>query len=173
MRARKLLEINLLPQAPPVSRLADMKARQARKISNLREVLVAVGFETLRQQAAALGLSPSTAWAVMGGDHKTSGLSGLTIKRILASPHLPPEARRVIEEYICEKLLGGYGHSQSSLRRFRKRLGYPTSRAVSATQFGTARNVCASVDLQGDGLAVLPSNSLVQKMDRARAARRS
>ena len=133
MRARKLSHINLLLQAPPVARLADMKARQGRKISELRDALVAVGFKTLRQQAAALGLSPSTAWAVMGGDHKTSGLSGLTVKRILASPTLPPEPRRVIEEYVCEKLLGGYGHSQSSLRRFRKRLGYPTFKTIPAT----------------------------------------
>jgi hypothetical protein len=151
MRARKLSEINHFPQAPPVSRLADMKARQGRKISELREALVSAGFETLRQQAAALGLSPSTAWAVMEGDQKASGLSGHTIKRILASPHLPAEARRVIEEYVCEKLLGGYGHSQSSLKLFRKRLGYPTSKAVPATQFGSVRNARASVDLQGDG----------------------
>jgi hypothetical protein len=138
MRARKFAEINLVTTTS-VSRLSDMKSRQASKIAKLREALVAAGFETLTQQAAVLGLSRSTAWVVMRGDHKASGLSAITLKRILASPNLPPEARRLIEEYICEKLLGGYGHSQSSLKLFRKRLGYPTSNAIPVTR--TKRNV--------------------------------
>ena len=128
MHARKLSEINPITKAAPVSSLSDIKSRQASKIAQLREALVAAGFETLTQQAAVLGLSRSTAWVVMRGDHKASGLSAVTIKRILASPNLPPSARRLIEEYICEKLLGGYGDSKSSLDRFRRRLGYPTSK---------------------------------------------
>jgi hypothetical protein len=134
MRARKLSDTNPVTKATPVSLLSETKARQARKIAELREVLVAAGFKTLRQQAAVLGLSASTAWEVMRGGHKTSGLSAVTIKRILASPNVPPGARRLIEEYICEKLLGGYGHSESSLKLFRKRLGYPISNPIPATR---------------------------------------
>ena len=139
MRAPKFAESNLVATAT-VSRLSDLKARQASKIAKLREALGAAGLETLTQQAAALGLSRSTAWVVMRGDHKASGLSAVTLKRILASPNLPREARRLIEEYICEKPLGGYGHSQSSLKLFRKRLGYPISNAILTTRSGTARN---------------------------------
>ena len=141
MRALKFSENKPVKARRPsvVSRQSDLKARQASKIAELRKVLVAAGFETLRQQATVLGLSGSTAWVVMRGDHKASGLSAVTIKRILASPNLPPEARQLVDEYICEKLLGGYGHSQSSLNLFRKRLGYPTSNAIPAIR--TKRNI--------------------------------
>jgi hypothetical protein len=125
MRARKFADPNPVIKAAPVSCLSDMKAGQANKIGQLREVLVTAGFDTLCKQAEVLGLSASTAWEVMRGGHKASGLSAVTIKRILASPDLPPAARRVIDEYIFEKVLGRYGHTASSLRRFRDRLGYP------------------------------------------------
>jgi len=134
MRARKFAEIEPVIKAQPASCLGDMKARQSRKIGELRKALVEAGFETLRQQAAILGLSPSSAWAVLEGAHKGSGLSAITIKRVLASPSLPPEARQVVEEYICERLLGGYGHSHRNLKLFRKRLGYPTSRTIPTTE---------------------------------------
>src|SRR5215213_1105509 len=79
---------------------SDRKTRQASKIAEIRPALVSAGFDTLSKQAAVLGLSRSSAWAVLQGDHthKASGLSADTIKRILASPDLPPAARQIVEE---------------------------------------------------------------------------
>ena len=65
---------------------------------------------------------------MLHGDHKATGLSAITIKRMLASPDLPPAARRIIEEYTQEKLLGAYGHSKAGLRHFRALLGHRKAR---------------------------------------------
>src|SRR3954447_13224242 len=54
---------------------AEAKARQSSKIKELRDELVSAGFNTLDRQAGALGLSRSTAWTVLRGHHKNSGLS--------------------------------------------------------------------------------------------------
>ena len=102
---------------------SDRKARQASKIAEIRRALVSAGFDTFSKQTAALGVSKSTAWAVLQGDHKATGLSAITIKRMLASPDLPSAARRIVEEYTQEKLLGAYGHSKAGLRHFRVLLG--------------------------------------------------
>jgi hypothetical protein len=103
-----------------------MKARQSAKLVKLREALVAAGFDTLSKQASVLELGRSTAWMVLSGNHKSSGLSASLIKRILSSPNLPPLARQVTEEYVQEKLLGAYGHNPARLRLFRAQLGLPT-----------------------------------------------
>jgi hypothetical protein len=107
------------------SSLSEMKARQSAKIAEIREVLIAAGFDTLQKQATVLRLSRSTTWSVLQADHKSSGLSASIINRILRSQELPPTARRVIEEYVHEKLLGAYGHTKITLIRFRVQLGYP------------------------------------------------
>ena len=106
--------------------LSELKARQASKIAEIRQTLVAAGYDTTTKQAAVLGLSRSTAWSVLRGKHKSSGLTTSVINRILRSQHLPPTARRIIDEYVQEKLLGAYGHSTARLRQFRAQLGYPT-----------------------------------------------
>jgi hypothetical protein len=49
------------------------KARQVAKIKELGAALAADGFVTLDEQARALGLSRSTAWAVLKANHKASG----------------------------------------------------------------------------------------------------
>jgi hypothetical protein len=77
-----------------------------------------------QNKATVLGLSKSTAWAVLQADHKLSGLSASVINRILRSQELPPTARRIIEEYVNEKLLGVYGHTKPALMRFRVQIGY-------------------------------------------------
>jgi len=107
------------------ARLSDAKAKQASKITALRESLICSGYDTLQKQATVLGLSRSTAWHLLNGDYKGSGLSASTIRRILASPALPAAARTVVQEYVAEKLLGAYGHDQARLRFFRMQLGYP------------------------------------------------
>ena len=110
------------PGAAPSLSGADMKARQSSKIRELGDVLVAMGFETLDQQAEALGLARSTTWTILKGNHKASGLSATVINRMLAAPQLPASVRTTIHEYIDEKAAGLYGHSKVQLRRFVARL---------------------------------------------------
>ena len=99
------------------------KATQCSKIRELRQALVKAGVLTLDQQTESLGLGRSTAWVILQGNHKSSGLSAATIKRMLTSQQLPPPARTILLEYVEEKLAGAYGHNQTQLRRFRERLG--------------------------------------------------
>jgi predicted DNA-binding transcriptional regulator AlpA len=100
-----------------------MKTRQAAKIAELRQALIAQGFVSLSQQAAALGLSRSTTWHLLKGNHKSSGLSATVVRRMLKSPQIPPDAKLIIEDYVQEKLAGAYGHKKSRVRVFRAQLG--------------------------------------------------
>jgi hypothetical protein len=125
MSARNVSQLKHGPAAPARPCMSELKARQASKIAEIREALVAAGFETITQQTAVLGLSRSTTWTVLRSRHKGSGLSASIINRILLSQELPSTARRIIDEYVQEKLLGAYGHSPVSLRQFRAQLGYP------------------------------------------------
>jgi hypothetical protein len=42
---------------------------------------------------------------------------------MLTSQQLPPPARKILLEYVEQKLAGAYGHNQMQLRKFRERLG--------------------------------------------------
>ena len=121
-KAKRREEIPATAKLAPPS-LFITKAKQSFKIAELRETLVAAGFDALDDQAAALGISRSTAWTILNSQHKSSGLSAATIRRILRSPQLPPRAQRVIMEYIEQKCAGEYGHSKLRIRLFRARLG--------------------------------------------------
>jgi hypothetical protein len=55
------------------------------KIKELEAALTASGVVTLDEQAKALGLSRSTAWAVLKANHKASGLAASTINRMLST----------------------------------------------------------------------------------------
>ena len=125
MSAPKVSEKRQGRWATSGSCLSELKARQASKIAQIRQALVAAGVDTITKQAAVLALSRSTAWAVLRGNHKSSGLSTSVINRILRSQDLPLTVRRIIDEYVQEKLLGAYGHSKVRLRQFRVQLGYP------------------------------------------------
>jgi hypothetical protein len=103
----------------PASPISIMKARQSAKIRELRQILLRNGYVTLDQQAGVLGLSRSSAWAVLNANHKCSGLSAKVLNRILASRHLPTPARTTLLEYIDEKITGLYGHRKERLRVFR------------------------------------------------------
>src|SRR5262245_11145573 len=94
------------------------KARQASKLAEIREALITAGCDTTAKQAAVLGVSRPTAWVVLNRD-KRVGPSASIIKRILASPKLPPAARLKVEEYINDRIDGLYGHSATSMRSFR------------------------------------------------------
>ena len=104
----------------PALNNSNIKATQCSKIRELRQALVEVGYLTLDQQRESLGLGRSTAWAILQGNHKHSGLSAATIKRMLTSQQLPPPARKILLEYVEEKLAGAYAHNQKQLRRFRR-----------------------------------------------------
>ena len=97
------------------------KARQASKLAEIREALVAAGFDTAAKQSIALGVSRPTAWALLNRD-KRAGPSSIIIKRILSSPNLPPIARRKVEQYVEDKIAGLYGHSESRRRWFRNQM---------------------------------------------------
>jgi hypothetical protein len=107
------------------SRFREAKAKQAAKIADLRDTLINSGYDTLQKQATALGLLRSTAWHLLNGNYKGSGLSAPIIKRMLSSPRLPEAARDLIQEYVAEKLLGAYGHDRARLKVFRRQLGLP------------------------------------------------
>jgi hypothetical protein len=108
---------------PPTAEHLAALARQTRKIKAFTAALVAAGYKTAQAQADVLGLSRSTAWAALNGDHKHAGFSSKTIKRVLLSPELPPAIRRMIEEYVKEKLDGLYGQNKQNLGVFRRRIG--------------------------------------------------
>ena len=99
-----------------------IKCRQAEKIGEIAAALARVGYLTLDEQANVLGLARSTTWTVIKHSHKASGLSASVINRMLAAPRLPTPVREKINEYVCERLSGTYGHSQMQLRRFAWRL---------------------------------------------------
>jgi predicted DNA-binding transcriptional regulator AlpA len=96
----------------PCIRNKDHIARQAIRIKEIGAALAADGFVTVDEQARALGLSRSSAWAVLKADHKASGLTVPTINRMLSSPELPPRARVTILTYIEEKFAGLYGNKE-------------------------------------------------------------
>src|SRR5207253_10520344 len=98
------------------------KARQAAKMREIREALIAEGCASLDDQAAALGLSRSTTWTIMKANHKSSGLSASVLNRMLSAPRLQPRVRKTILEYIADKSAGHYGNGKEQLRKFVGRL---------------------------------------------------
>jgi hypothetical protein len=101
-----------------------LKTLQRLKIRQLRDALLNAGLRGLNEQAEALGLPRSTAWAVLKGNHKGSGLSATIINRMLRSPRLPPVARAHILDYVREKAAGSYGASTTQRRRFVTRISH-------------------------------------------------
>jgi hypothetical protein len=108
----------------------DVKDRQSSKIKELSDALVTAGFESLDEQATALGLSRSTTWTILKARHKNYGLSGALINRILQRPQLHRSVRAKLIEYVKEKASGSYGHNKIQLRRFTERL---STRATTGT----------------------------------------
>ena len=98
------------------------RTQQRLKIEEIGRTLVQCGFVMLDEQAFVLGLSRSTAWTVTRGMHKTSGLSAMTINRMLASHRLPPKVRAKLLEYIAEKLAGTYGDQEYRLKVFASKI---------------------------------------------------
>jgi hypothetical protein len=110
------------------------KERQAAKLADIRETLVAAGYDTTAKQAAVLGVCRATAWVVLNRD-KRVGPSASVIKRILSSPNVPPTARRKVEEYIQERIGGLYGHCEPSTRAFSNQFDIPHASRTYEKQF--------------------------------------
>ena len=101
---------------------SSARIQQRRKIEEIGRTLVECGFVGLPKQAHALGLSRSTAWTVIRATHKTSGLSTMTINRMLASDRLPLRVRLKLFEYIAEKMSGAYGDQKHRLKAFASKI---------------------------------------------------
>jgi hypothetical protein len=112
-----------LLQAGPRLSVTEMRSRQRSKIRELGAALATAGLFNLDPQANALGLSRSTTWTILKGQHKASGLSAKIINRMLAAPDLPSPVRTMILEYVAEKTAGCYGDCKAKVRKFRARLG--------------------------------------------------
>ena len=98
------------------------RKQQRLKIEQITRTLAECGFVALDEQAYVLGLSRSTAWTIIRGTHKTSGLSATTINRMLATGRLPLRVRLKVLEYIAEKMSGAYGDREFRLRAFASRV---------------------------------------------------
>jgi hypothetical protein len=106
-----------------------MNSHHSSKIRAIGDALIAAGFVSLDKQATTLGLSRSTTWTILRGNHKTSGLSVAIINRMLNAPRLPPVVRAAILDYVDGKVAGSYGHSKRQLHQFAARVGtreFPT-----------------------------------------------
>ena len=101
----------------------EAKARQAAKIAEVHTALIVTGYRTIAEQAFALGVNRSTAWALLNRSGK-AGPSAVVLKRILSSHNLPQKVRLKVEEYIKEKSAGRYAHSKVRVRWFRDQ--FPT-----------------------------------------------
>ena len=131
--------------------LLEAKARQASKLAEIREALVAAGYDTTAKQAAVLGVSRATAWVVLNRDMR-AGPSSIVIKRILSSPNLPWAARRIVKEYIDEKIAGLYGHSEGRVRWFGDQFA-----SRSGGRHGVQRKLWLGVLAIGVAITAMPS----------------
>ena len=102
--------------------MTAMRARQTLRIRAIRAALISSGFVSLDQQTKALGLSRSTTWAVLQGNHKCTGLRAGLVVRMLASPRLPRNVRTILLTYVSERTQGAYGHGHLQRRRFMAQL---------------------------------------------------
>jgi len=107
------------PRDPAID--AEGRARQWAKIREITESLRLAGFQSLDEQAEAIGLSRSTTWSILKGLHKYSGLSTTTIFRVLSHKRLPAPVRTKLLEYVEEKARGLYGDSPRRVEQFKER----------------------------------------------------
>ena len=122
------------------------RKQQRLKIEEIGRTLAECGFVTLDEQAYVLGLSRSTAWTVIRGTHKTSGLSAMTINRMLATDHLPLRVRLKLLEYVAEKMSGAYGDQEHRLKAFASKISPVHMFLVEPNQAGRLSCVRSAVD---------------------------
>ena len=104
-------------------RLGRLRGRERldrpKKIDELKKALVALGYKSGGQfTAQALGLKHrSTVWAILNTKHRRGGLANKTVKQLLASKTMPKTVRRVVDQYVREKLAGAYGHTAKEIKQ--------------------------------------------------------
>src|SRR4051812_35251435 len=140
-----------LPDVLVTSDKSGLKARQSARIKEIGEALVAEGISALDQQARALGLSRSTTWTIVKGNHKNSGLSAAIIKRMLSAPQLPSRVRLKIFQYAHEKRAGHFGDSALRLRKFQARL---SAILKDMPRFGVQRSVFRQITQAREGQVI-------------------
>ena len=140
-----------LPDALVASDKSELKARQSARIKEIGDALVAEGISALDQQAKALGLSRSTTWTIVKGNHKNSGLSAAIIKRMLSAPQLPSRVRLKIFQYAHEKRAGHFGDSALRLRKFQARL---SAILQDMPRFGVQRSVFRQITQAREGQVI-------------------
>jgi len=67
-------------------------------LQRLAAALAAAGYDTLDDQAKALGIHRSTAWTIVKCKHKLGRLNITTRKQMLSNPHLPPGVRVILQD---------------------------------------------------------------------------
>jgi hypothetical protein len=72
-------------------------------IEDIANALVTSGYNSLDDQAQALGLHRSTAWTIIKAKHKLGRLSTKTTERILANQLTPPSVRALVQQYLLER----------------------------------------------------------------------
>ena len=112
------------------------RTKQRLKIEEIGTTLAECGFVALDEQAYVLGLSRSTTWTVLRAMHKNSGLSAMTINRMLATGRLPPRVRLKLLEYIAEKMSEAYGDRKHRLEAFASRISPVHMHAARTPQGG-------------------------------------
>jgi len=136
------------------------RIQQRLKIEEIGTTLAECGFVALDEQAYVLGLSRSTAWTVIRGRHKTSGLSAMTINRMLATGRLPLRVRVKLLEYITEKMAGAYGDREHCLKAFAGRMSPVHMHAALADAKPDAVHEAADLQLlpeQDESLKLKPA----------------
>jgi hypothetical protein len=90
-------------------RTASETSRQVAKIADIGKALRAEGHHHIEEQARALGLLRSTAWTVVKANQARTGLTAGLIRKMLTSASLSLSIRKILIEYIEERLGGRYG----------------------------------------------------------------
>jgi hypothetical protein len=67
-------------------------------LQRLAAELAAAGYDTLDEQAKALGIHRSTAWTIVTCKHKLGRLNIKTRNKMLNNPHLPPGVRAILQD---------------------------------------------------------------------------
>jgi hypothetical protein len=106
------------------------KARQAANINALKEAVLALGYTPGSKFAAqALGIKGrSTLWAIFNSKHRRGGLSSKTVKRLLAAEGVSKGIRKIVQQYVRERLAGVYGHTRREIEVYRFRVDAGLSR---------------------------------------------
>jgi hypothetical protein len=92
--AKKQLAHRVFATPAPLLKHRPKHRHKKLKLDALQIFLADAGFASTRAQARALGLSHSTTWHLFNGDFKF-GITELTLRRILASPHIPRDTRHL------------------------------------------------------------------------------